>query len=139
MKTMRSSLNVANVTSQIQTDYLKMNLPVGYSISYPTDEEVRKPSGSLLTHELLFPLSFVLLQMKLCHKYTFFCIQVLAGALALGFDSAIATSLNMLPRTNIKILEAMRNSHLSEALQEQRKLSQAINVITRNGMYPRDS
>jgi hypothetical protein len=38
MKTMRSSLSVAGVTSQIQTDYLKMNLPVGYSISYSSDE-----------------------------------------------------------------------------------------------------
>jgi dihydrodipicolinate synthase/N-acetylneuraminate lyase len=65
-------------------------------------------------------------------------MQVLAGAFALGFDSAIATSLNMLPRANIKILEAMRNSRPSEALQEQRKLSQAINVITRNGMCLRD-
>ncbi|PNF30658.1 N-acetylneuraminate lyase [Cryptotermes secundus] len=61
------------------------------------------------------------------------CDHVLAGAFALGFDSAVATSLNMLPRANIKILEAMRNNHPSEALQEQRKLSQAINVITRNG------
>jgi hypothetical protein len=76
--------------------------------------------------------------MKLCHRYTFFCIQVLAGAFALGFDSAIATSLNMLPEAGIKILAAMRNNHPSEALQEQRKLSQAINVITRNGMCLRD-
>jgi hypothetical protein len=70
----------------------------------------------------------------LCHRYIFFYIQVLAGALALGFDSAIATSLNMLPRASIDILEAMRNNRPKEALQEQRKLSQAINAITCNGM-----
>jgi hypothetical protein len=44
MNTTRRSLNVADVTSQIQTDYLKMYLHVGYNISYSSDEEVRKPS-----------------------------------------------------------------------------------------------
>lgn len=97
-------------------------------------EEVMEPSGSPLTHKQLLSLSFILLYMKLCHRYIFFCIQVLAGALALGFDSAIATSLNMLPRASIEIVEAMRNNYPKEALQEQRKLSQAINAITRNGM-----
>ncbi|KDR19640.1 N-acetylneuraminate lyase-like isoform X2 [Zootermopsis nevadensis] len=61
------------------------------------------------------------------------CDHVLAGAFTLGFDSAIATSLNMLPSPSIKILAAVKNNHSSEALQEQRKLSKAINVITRNG------
>jgi len=55
----------------------------------------------------------------------------------LGFDSAIATSLNMLPSPSIKMLEAMRNNCPSEALLEQRKLSKVIHVITRNGKYLR--
>jgi dihydrodipicolinate synthase/N-acetylneuraminate lyase len=61
------------------------------------------------------------------------CVQVLAGAFALGCDSAIATSLNMFPSPSIKILAAMRNNLPTEALQEQRKLSDAIRVITHNG------
>jgi dihydrodipicolinate synthase/N-acetylneuraminate lyase len=68
----------------------------------------------------------------------YFCVQVLAGAFALGFDSAIATSLNMLPGPSIKILAAIRNNDPSEALKEQKKLSKAINAITRNGKYLRD-
>ncbi|GFG38025.1 hypothetical protein Cfor_02319 [Coptotermes formosanus] len=63
------------------------------------------------------------------------CDHVLAGAFALGCDSAIATSLNMFPSPSIKILAAMRNNLPTEALQEQRKLSDAIRVITHNGSW----
>jgi Dihydrodipicolinate synthase/N-acetylneuraminate lyase len=68
-------------------------------------------------------------------KMTIFtlCVQVLVGAFALGCDSAIATSLNMLPSPSFKILAAMRSNLPSEALQEQKKLSDVIRVITRNG------
>jgi len=61
------------------------------------------------------------------------CVQVLAGAFALGCDSAIATSLNMLPSPSFKILTAMKNDRASEALQEQKRLSDVIRVITHNG------
>lgn len=61
------------------------------------------------------------------------CDHVLAGAFTLGFDSAIATTLNMLPSPSIKMLAAIKNNRSKEALEEQRKLSAAINVMTRNG------
>jgi dihydrodipicolinate synthase/N-acetylneuraminate lyase len=61
------------------------------------------------------------------------CVQVLAGAFALGCDSAIATSFNMIPSPSFKILAAMRNDRSSEAMHEQKKLSDIIRVITRNG------
>jgi hypothetical protein len=41
----------------------------------------------------------------------------------------------MFPSPSIKILAAVKNNHTSEALQQQRKLSKAINAITRNGKY----
>ncbi|XP_067002877.2 N-acetylneuraminate lyase [Anabrus simplex] len=61
------------------------------------------------------------------------CDQIMAGAYILGFDSAIATTLNMLPGPSQKILAAVKNNNNSEALQEQRKLTKAIDVMTRNG------
>jgi len=77
------------------------------------------------------PIFCVLSQFKM--MINTLCVQVLAGAFALGCDSAIATSLNMLPSPSFKMLAAMRNDHASEALQEQKKLSDVIRVITHNG------
>jgi len=39
----------------------------------------------------------------------------------------------MLPTPSFKILAAMKNDRASEALQEQKKLSEVIRVITHNG------
>jgi len=77
------------------------------------------------------PIFCVLSQFKMM-IYTL-CVQVLAAAFALGCDSAIATSLNMIPSPSLRMLAAMRNDRASEALQEQKKLSDVIRVITRNG------
>ncbi|XP_019868861.1 N-acetylneuraminate lyase isoform X2 [Aethina tumida] len=58
---------------------------------------------------------------------------LLAGALALGFDSAIATSLNIFPQYSVQIMEACKASRLEEAKKTQEKLTAACSIITKNG------
>lgn len=58
---------------------------------------------------------------------------MLAGAFVLGFDSAIATTLNMLPGLSQKIQASIRNGDTVEALKQQKKLNCAIKVMTRSG------
>nr|CAD7435365.1 unnamed protein product [Timema monikensis] len=59
--------------------------------------------------------------------------MVLAGAFTLGFDSAIATTLNMFPSFSLNILEAVEKGDTVKAKAEQRKLTAAIFAVTRNG------
>ncbi|KAL3287915.1 hypothetical protein HHI36_002371 [Cryptolaemus montrouzieri] len=59
--------------------------------------------------------------------------NVLAGAFTLGFDSAIATTLNILPQLSIDILNAINISDLKKARDRQEKLNTIIEIITQNG------
>lgn len=61
------------------------------------------------------------------------CDEVMAGAFILGFDSAIATTLNMLPNPAQKILTAVKNNNNKEAREQQNKLTDSIRIMTRNG------
>jgi N-acetylneuraminate lyase len=54
---------------------------------------------------------------------------VLLGALALGFNSAIMTTLNICPEYGIKILESFKKGDLKQALELQRKLNYEIQEI----------
>lgn len=60
---------------------------------------------------------------------------ILAGAFVQGFDSAIATSLNMFPGPTQRMLSAVKNSNIPAVCAEQRDLTEAINVITRNASW----
>lgn len=64
-----------------------------------------------------------------------FVFQVMAGAFSLGFDSAIATSLNMFPYLGLNILKSVQESNVEEARENQTKLNKAIEIITRNGAW----
>lgn len=57
----------------------------------------------------------------------------MAGAFAMGFDSAIATTLNIIPQYSIQILEAIEANKLEEAREVQNRLSEACSIITKNG------
>ncbi|PSN51242.1 hypothetical protein C0J52_10556 [Blattella germanica] len=63
------------------------------------------------------------------------CDQVLAGAFTLGIDSAIATTLNMIPSPSIKMKNAIKNNRPDEALEQQKILNKAIAAMTLNGKY----
>ncbi|XP_018568553.2 N-acetylneuraminate lyase-like isoform X1 [Anoplophora glabripennis] len=60
---------------------------------------------------------------------------LLAGAFAMGFDSAIATTLNVLPQYSIQILEAIKANKVDEAREIQNKLTDACSIITKNGAW----
>lgn len=57
----------------------------------------------------------------------------MAGAFAMGFDSAIATTLNFLPQYAVGIQKAIRENRVQEARKLQESLSDAADVITRDG------
>ncbi|KAK7866729.1 hypothetical protein R5R35_003150 [Gryllus longicercus] len=61
------------------------------------------------------------------------CDEILAGAFVLGFDSAIATTLNMVPDPSLKILAAIKNNSNKDARDQQIKLNELIRIMTRNG------
>lgn len=61
------------------------------------------------------------------------CDQVMAGAFVLGFDSAIATTLNVFPQLGIEILKSVQDGNVKQAREYQNKLNEAIEVVTRNG------
>lgn len=63
------------------------------------------------------------------------CDQVMAGAYVLGFDSAIATSLNMFPQLGIDILESIKKGDIQQAREKQDKLNGVIEIVTRNGEF----
>lgn len=58
---------------------------------------------------------------------------ILTGALALGFDSAILTTLNMFPEYSIEIYEYMRNNKWHEAMTVQKKMNKKIWEICPRG------
>jgi N-acetylneuraminate lyase len=61
--------------------------------------------------------------------------QLMAGAYTLGFDSAIATTLNMFPQLGIDILEAVKQSKLDKAKKTQDTLTQVCSVVTKHGAW----
>lgn len=58
---------------------------------------------------------------------------VLAGALVLGFDSAILSSLNICPDLAVNVYDSIANNDLMEARNLQNKLTQRIFEITKGG------
>lgn len=62
---------------------------------------------------------------------------VMAGAYALGFDSSIATTLNMFSQYGQQILQNMKDGNIKEAQQKQNDLNSAIEVITKCGGWVR--
>ncbi|RZC40913.1 DHDPS domain containing protein [Asbolus verrucosus] len=61
--------------------------------------------------------------------------QLMAGAYTLGFDSAIATTLNMFPQLGITILEAVKQSKLDKAKETQDILTEVCAIVTKNGPW----
>ncbi|XP_044745061.1 N-acetylneuraminate lyase-like isoform X2 [Coccinella septempunctata] len=61
--------------------------------------------------------------------------SVLAGALALGMDSAIGTTFNIFPNLSIDILNAMNQSQTEHAREIQEKLTYTIEVIKKYGSW----
>lgn len=61
--------------------------------------------------------------------------QLMAGAYTLGFDSAIATTLNMFPQLGITILDAVKQSKLDKAKETQDILTQVCSTVTKNGSW----
>lgn len=58
---------------------------------------------------------------------------ILCGALALGFECAIMTSLNMHPEMSLKMIEFMNEGKVTEARAEQIKLNEYITKALKNG------
>jgi len=58
---------------------------------------------------------------------------ILTAALALGFDSAIMTTLNIFPELSFEIVEHMRNNKVQDALATQVKLNKRIFEICPRG------
>lgn len=56
-------------------------------------------------------------------------------AFALGFDSVIATSLNMLPQHSVEIVKAIKENRVEDAKVIQEKLTAACKVITKDGAW----
>jgi len=61
--------------------------------------------------------------------------SIMAGAYALGFDSAIATTFNMFAQHGQQILQAIKDGNVSEGQTTQDELNSAINIITKNGTW----
>ncbi|CAH0551873.1 unnamed protein product [Brassicogethes aeneus] len=58
-----------------------------------------------------------------------------AGAMAMGFDSAISTTLNIFPQLSIDIMNFLKSSKIQEAKETQDKLSTLTSIITKNGTW----
>lgn len=58
---------------------------------------------------------------------------ILAGALVLGFESAIMTSLNIKPEMSIEIIKLIKNGKINEARDQQNKLNNFVESALRNG------
>lgn len=57
----------------------------------------------------------------------------MAGAFALGFDSVIATSLNMFPQYSLEIMKSVEDNKIETARKKQKELNDIIEIVTRNG------
>lgn len=60
---------------------------------------------------------------------------ILAAAMALGFDSAIGTTLNMLAKQNIDIKTAMDAGDVKRASEAQKILTSAVKSISKHGSW----
>jgi N-acetylneuraminate lyase len=60
---------------------------------------------------------------------------LLASGFGNGFDSTISTSLNMLPQYAVKIAKAVKENNIVEARKLQRVLTEAVNVIIKDGAW----
>lgn len=58
---------------------------------------------------------------------------ILCGALALGFDSSIMTTLNICPELSIQIFDLMNCNQLNEAKKVQKQLTQRVTDILIKG------
>lgn len=58
---------------------------------------------------------------------------ILTGAVALGFDSAIMTTLNIFPESSFEIFELMRNNKVQDAMVAQMKMNKRIFEICPRG------
>lgn len=54
----------------------------------------------------------------------------------MGFDSSIATTLNMLPQYAVGIKKAIKANNVEEARELQKNLSAACSFITQDGKIP---
>ena len=61
------------------------------------------------------------------------CDTILCGALALGFDCSIMTTLNICPELSLKIVELVKKRDLEAALKTQRVLNVRIKEILQKG------
>lgn len=59
--------------------------------------------------------------------------SILTGAFALGFDSAIATTLNIFPEISQAILRSVKEENLAEARRFQKRLNDKIADISKRG------
>lgn len=59
--------------------------------------------------------------------------KIFVGALAMGFDSSIMTSLNVCPEITIDILESMKSGNISEGTKHQMRLNERIKKILEDG------
>lgn len=57
----------------------------------------------------------------------------MAGAFVLGFDSAIATTLNVFPQLGLDILKSVQDGNVQKARNLQNKLNNSIEIVTKNG------
>ncbi|KAB0804343.1 hypothetical protein PPYR_01313 [Photinus pyralis] len=60
---------------------------------------------------------------------------VMAGAYALGFESAIATTLNMLPQFGQQIVQCIKDGNIKEAQEKQNDLNSALEIIAKHGAW----
>jgi N-acetylneuraminate lyase len=58
---------------------------------------------------------------------------ILLGALALGFDSAIMTSLNIIPEQSIQILELMKEGKVDQARELQMQINEFVKTTLKDG------
>lgn len=61
--------------------------------------------------------------------------KVTTGALALGYDSSIMTTLNICPELPIKIFQLMSENRLKEAQDVQNALSRRVDEILKRGIF----
>ncbi|XP_025833736.1 N-acetylneuraminate lyase [Agrilus planipennis] len=61
--------------------------------------------------------------------------DLMVGAYSLGFDSAIATSLNMWPKYGLNILKQVKDNNVNKALTTQKELSTAIKHANQYGEW----
>lgn len=58
---------------------------------------------------------------------------ILCGALALGFDSAIMTSLNIIPEHSHKVMQHMNDSNIAQAQEHQKKINEFVQSTLERG------